>query len=175
MADENTSENENPENTEGEAPKNETPPEENNEDSQEKPKETSPEDELPEWAQKELKKARGDAARYRTSLRDAEAKLADAKTPEEFEAARAELAEENEKLQTQLAREKLVNAHSLPEDVAALLSGTAEEMETQAKLLASHIAAPQPKEASGGLSPSDDGDDGYDPVAAVRKARNRGY
>ncbi|WP_411089566.1 hypothetical protein [Streptomyces sp. 061-3] len=49
------------------------------------------EDDLPDWARKDLTKVRGEAARYRTRLRDAEMKLGSAKSREEFEAALAEV------------------------------------------------------------------------------------
>jgi len=43
-------------------------------------------DELPEWARTKLTKANSEAANYRTRLRETEAKLLEAKTPEEFAA-----------------------------------------------------------------------------------------
>ena len=75
------------------------------------------EDALPEWAKKELAKARSEAAKYRTSLRDAETRLTGAKTAEEFEAAKAELLKSNRALERALVATK----HGLPEALAKRL------------------------------------------------------
>lgn len=136
----------------------------------------TPEDELPEWARNELKKARGDAARYRTGLRDAEAKLAAAKTPEEFETATRELAEQNAKLSREIAVRDVAAKHGLPPALAARLQGsTPEEMEADAVELAK-LVAPAPTSSgtpSGGLDPSADDDDEMDPRKLAARHRRR--
>lgn len=135
----------------------------------------TPEDELPEWARNELKKARGDAARYRTGLREAEAKLAAAKTPEEFETATRELAQQNAKLTREINVRDVAAKHGLPPALAARLQGsTPEEMEADAVELAK-LVAPNPTgsgDPKGGLDPNDD-DNEMDPRKLAARYRRR--
>ena len=132
------------------------------------------EDSLPDWAKKELSKARGEAAKYRTSLRETEAKLAGAKTAEEFEAARAQLLEANRALERNLVAVK----YGLPEALAKRLEGsTLEELEADAAALKGLLVPTPPKEpehhpdASGGLTPGglDEAEAKLTPAELARK------
>jgi hypothetical protein len=121
--------------------------------------------ELPDWARKELEKARGDAAAYRTRLREKETEL---------ETRVRELTEAKEHAERATLREAVARRHQLPEDLAALLQGQdAEALEAHAKTLAQYVPAPAAGftgEARGGLDP--DGDTGdFDPVAVAQRAR----
>ncbi|GAB3830188.1 hypothetical protein [Kribbella italica] len=132
--------------------------------------------ELPEWAQKELTKVRGEAANYRTKLRDAEAKLGQAKTPEEYEAAVNELKTANADLERQVLVNTVATKHKLPDELAAVLQGqTAEELEAHAEKLAKFAPAEEvePENLSGGLKPGTSDTGAFDPVAASRAARKR--
>lgn len=136
--------------------------------------ENKPENDLPEWARKELSKARSDAARYRTSLRDAEAKLADAKSPEDIEAAVREVREANEKLTREIAVRDIAAKHGLPPALAARVAGsTPEEMEADAKELAKLIAPAPTGTPGGGLNPNEDADDEKDPRKLAARYRRR--
>jgi len=155
-------------------PEGETPAEgESTEESGEKP---SPETELPEWAQGELKKVRGEAANYRTKLREVEKQLSEAKTPEEFESVRTELGTRIAELEHEILRSAVATEHKLPKELAAVLKGsTEEELTEHAKVLAKYapVTEPDPESLSGGLNPGD-GDDGDlpdDPRALALKAR----
>jgi hypothetical protein len=150
-----------------ETPGTETPPE----------GEKATEDELPEWARKELTKARNEAANYRTRMREAEDKLKSAKTPEEFEAAVTEFRASNAALERQIQVTKVAAKYGLPEALAARLQGDDEAaLEADAKSLASLVVAPKhiPESVSGGLTPGDSDDD-FDPVAAAHAAKKRRY
>ena len=134
------------------------------------------EDALPEWAKKELAKARAEAAKYRTSLRDAETRLTGAKTAEEFEAAKAELLKSNRALERALVATK----HGLPEALAKRLEGsTLEELEADAAALKALLAPAPPAEpehhpdASGGLSPAPDAELAMTPAELAKKYGNR--
>lgn len=131
-------------------------------------------DELPpEVLRKELTSARAEAANYRTKLRDAEAKLSEAKTPEEVEAAISELRETNAKLERQILVNKVATKHNLPEELAARLKGdTPEELEADAKTLAL-FAAPSgdPESLEGGLDPRTEDDGEMDPRKLASRFR----
>ncbi|MGC4928072.1 hypothetical protein [Streptomyces sp. DT117] len=131
-----------------------------------------PEDELPDWARKELTKVRTEAASYRTRLRDAEAQLSEAKTPEEVEAALAEVKAENTKLERSLLTAKVAAKYELPELLTDALKGdTAEDLEAHAKALQGLLASSPPESLGGGLDPTD-GDDGeLDPRKLARLVR----
>lgn len=133
------------------------------------------EDELPEWARKELTKVRNEAANYRTRLRDAEDKLKDAKTPEEFEVAIAEFKASNAALERSLLVTKVAAKYELPEALAARLQGDDEAaIEADAKSLAALVttAKSTPESLSGGLTPGES-DDEFDPVAVAHEAKKR--
>lgn len=136
----------------------------------------------PEALRKELTEARGEAASYRTQLRDAQAKLAAAKTPEEFQAAVQGF---NEQM---LAKDREIVAvrHNLPEALAARLQGsTPEELEADAKALAALVTpqapaappAPAPSNLSegpaGGRTPGHINAEPSDPGALARQYGGR--
>ncbi|AKY03764.1 scaffolding protein [Streptomyces phage Verse] len=136
--------------------------------------ETKPEDELPEWARKELTKVRGEAANYRTKLREAETSLQNAKTPEEFEAARSELSSRIAELEREVVVSKVARKYELPDELVPLLKGDNEEaLELVAKTLSKYAVTPAPESLGGGLTPSDDADDEMDPRKLARRTRRR--
>lgn len=141
---------------------------------EEKPEEKPKEEELsPEVLRKELTAARAEAANYRTKLRDAEAKLSGAKTPEEFETAKAELSAKVAELEKAVVVATVARKFELPSELAEVLQGnTPEELEAHAKKLAKFAVAPDPKNLKGGLDP-DDEEAEFDPVAEAHKARRR--
>lgn len=136
----------------------------------------------PEQYQAELTRVRAEAANYRTRLRENEKKLANAKTPEEVEAALNELKETNAKAERDLIVENVALKHKLPEELAEVLRGdTREELEAHAEKLAKFVTpggdGPSADELRGGLNPSGDRDaDPDDPgeLAAQYSSRGRG-
>ncbi|HEX8570228.1 MAG TPA: hypothetical protein VF699_09960 [Caulobacteraceae bacterium] len=131
--------------------------------------------ELPEWARKRLTRANAEAANYRTRLREAEARLDGAQTPEQFEAAVADIKTRNAELEQQITRERVARKYHLPDDLAARLRGTtAQELEADAKALQKYAAPAEPVVLSGGLNPADDSD-AFDPVKEARRARARRF
>lgn len=153
---------ETPKTTGEEAPKDgETPPEE-------KPQ-MSLEDALAE-----VEKTRGEAANYRVRARNAEEALKSAKSLDEVNEIVANMSVEREKAERALLVENVALKHNLPDALAARLQGaTREELEADAKALASLIPAPQEEPTPrlrGGLDPTDPGDtDSSDPGALARK------
>ncbi|MGW2539676.1 hypothetical protein ACWC5I_02075 [Kitasatospora sp. NPDC001574] len=132
----------------------------------------TPEDDLPDWARTELSRTRHEAASYRTRLRDAEAQLAAAKSPEDFEAALADVKAKNAELERAVLVGTVARRFDLPEALAARLRGTsAEELEADAKALQGLLAPPPPQSLGGGLSPSDDADGEMDPRKLARRSR----
>ncbi|MFE7480014.1 hypothetical protein [Streptomyces sp. NPDC057552] len=130
------------------------------------------EDSLPEWARKELVKTRNEAAGYRTRLRDAEVKLSEAKSPEEFEAALSEVKLQNAALERSLLVTRVAGKFELPEILADALKGdTPEELEAHAKALRAIVAPPHSPTLSGGLNPVDEGDGEMDPRKLARRTR----
>lgn len=128
-----------------------------------------------------LAKVRKSEAAMRVRLREAEAKLADAKTPEEVEALRQELSETNAAEARALVVENVALKFGLPDDLAARLKGsTREELEADAKELAKYAPSPEggnDPDLGGGLDPSTDPDGGYDPQKRARELRaaRRGF
>jgi hypothetical protein len=151
------------------------PPADSEEKPDDKPEEKeSKDDDLPEWARKELTSVRAEAANYRTKLREAEAKLSEAKTPEEVAAAISELREQNAKLERTVLVTTVATNHKLPSDLAELLKGeTKEELEAHAKVLAKYAPAEksEPESLGGGLDPSDDNDGEMDPRKLAQRHR----
>lgn len=135
----------------------------------------------PEELRKNLTRVRREAADWRTKFRDAEKKLADAKTPEEIETARTEMRAEFEATERNLLIELVAAKKGLPDDITKALSktfeksGTREEIEEYATTLAKYVAADgDDREPSGGLNPDDDAD-AFDPVKEARAARRRRF
>ncbi|QDP44212.1 head scaffolding protein [Streptomyces phage Celia] len=161
--------------TEETKPEGEVTEETKTEETTEQKPEAKPEDELPEWARKELTKVRGEAANYRTKLRETEKKFSEAKTPEEFEAARTELSTRIAELEHEVAVAKVARQYEIPDELLPLLSGKPEsELEAIAKTLQKYAAPAAPEHLSGGLTP-DDGDESFDPAEVARAARRSRY
>lgn len=143
----------------------------------------NPADALPDWAKKELTEARGDAAKYRTQLREVEAKLASAKSQEDIDAAVAELKATNATLARELLLAKV--SKGLPEELVPLLKGdTEEELAASAELLRKHLGGtkaeeveedtkPAPTQLRGGKNPAED-PASIDPVAIATKFMSGG-
>lgn len=157
-----------PTNTEGQEPKGVEDPEKK--EPQDPEKKDDDESALPDWAQKELTRARGEAAKYRTQRNELQDKLKDAKTPEDIEAATREYVEKVEGLELQLTRERIARQFSLPDELAERLRGaTEEELKADAKAL-QKFARPSrgSDDPRGGLDPSSE-KDASDPKANAQK------
>lgn len=156
-------------------------PEENNNEQpvedeqqpQDAPQEGDNDDALPEWAKKKISDLNAESASWRTKFRDAEQKLANAKTPEDFAAAAAEFATQR----TALERELVIAKAGLPEELHEFVTGTTqEELETSAAKLAKFVK-PEPKQPApkgdlnGGLNKRDDDDSGNAVAASVARIR----
>ncbi len=129
---------------------------------------------LPDWAQSLITNLRGENANYRTRATTAEQKLADAKTPEQVEAAVAEIKAENAKLSRDLMVSRVATEFELPADLAAVLQGDDEAaLKVHAKTLAKYAGSSETGELSGGLTP-DSGEE-FDPAKVARNARKRRY
>lgn len=130
-----------------------------------------------DWKQ-ERTKLRAEAANYRTRLREAERKLADAKTPEEVEAIVNELKETRETESRDLLVENVALKFKLPEKLAARLRGnTREELEADAAELAefARIEVDDPDDLNGGLNPKHNRDgDSDDPGKLAAEYSSRG-
>lgn len=174
MEDETPAEGQEPEGSEeqsGETPANESGESTDEGGEGDKPN-TPTEDELPDWAKKELKKARGEAANYRTKLREAEDLLSKAKTPEEYEAAVGQLQEVNARLEREVLVSKVAREFELPDELAELLKGDDETaLKAHAKTLQKFAPATEPGDLSGGLDPQGDADETgkTDPRALAKK------
>jgi hypothetical protein len=180
MADEITEEQTTEETSQVETSTEETPAEEVTEETaQETTEESTEEGETlsHDDALSALKKARKDAGNYRTKLRDLEAQFKDAKTPDEVQAVIDKLNEDNAKEATTLIRENVALKHGLPDDLAALISGsTREEMEASAKVLAKYAPANEDDpDLEGGLRPDNGPTETQDVREAVSRARRRGW
>jgi hypothetical protein len=133
-------------------------------------------DELPpEVLRKKLTEANAEAANYRTRLREAEQKLSEAKTPEEYEAAVKDLVEKNAALERSVLVATVAREYDLPSELAELLKGDDEDaLKKHAKTLQQFVAPKgDPESLDGGLTPGS-GEE-FDPVAEARKARARRY
>lgn len=136
---------------------------------------------LPQWAQDLISGVRGEAANYRTQLREAQEKLQKAKTPEDFQKATEELAKKNADLERELLVTKVAAKHNLPDDLKDRLRGESEaDLEKDAASLARFAPKTEepkvdPDTLSGGLDPGDSSDDSFDPVALAKQARASRY
>lgn len=134
---------------------------------------------LPQWAQDLISQVRGEAANYRTQLRESQNALEKAKTPEDIEKATTELREANARLERDLLIERVAAKHGLPEDLKARLKGdTEKDLEADAANLSKFVPKVEeridPENLSGGLNPNDSSDT-FDPVAEAKKARATRY
>lgn len=153
--------------SEGDSETTEDTPSEDDEDAQD----DGDHAELPAWALKQLQKARKDAANYRTKFAEANEKLAKAVSPEDFEAARNDLATAKLELDT----ERIANRYGLPDEMRQVLAGkTTEEVEAHAKILSKFVPAQgvNVDDLSGGLNPGTD-EGTLDPRALAAKHRRR--
>lgn len=135
-------------------------------------------DDLPDWARTKLTKANGEAARYRTRLRELEAKFQGAKTPEEFEAATKELAEANRATELTLAKERALRKHDLDEADLVLFDDVTdpEKVDAIAKRYAERIGSGSGSTTlRGGLDPTDDDTDTMNPGELAKKYGRRRY
>lgn len=154
---------------------------------------------LPEefsWVKKELTTARNEAARYRTERNDERTLSAELKTrldgavtAEDFEAAKTEW---DGKVKT-LVRERIIEKHKLPDDLAELLKGDDEaSLAEHAAKLAKYVPAegaapvvepaavepvvpsPPPLPPVGGRDPGTSADD-IDPADLVKQAKSQNF
>lgn len=129
----------------------------------------------------EVTKTRKEAAKYRTRLRDLEAQLEKATTPEQIaELVATAKAEAEAEARTMLV-ENVALKHGLPDDLAALLKGeTREELDAHAETLKKYVPAnegPEPEadpDIQGGLGGTSAGP-AFDPRAQVAKVRKRRF
>ena len=135
-------------------------------------------DDLPEWAQRELKGARDEAARYRTQLREVQESVKGLKSVEEFEAAMAAADEKTRQVEAELGR---VRARQQVRDEFPALpakafefvkDGTVDEMRAACEELASLVgatggAAGLPRKG-GGLAPAEETEGEFDAREFVR-------
>lgn len=139
-------------------------PETQTEATAEAPKEKDPYEGLPEefaWLKDDRESLRREAASRRVALREAEAKLKDAKTPEDIAAAVADTTKRNAELEAEVARERAARKHKLSDELLEFLTGTTDEqIEAQAaKLAALRPSVTEPvtttrQEPRGGVTPS---------------------
>lgn len=159
-------------------PTGETPPSTDAPSGDETPSAEKPEEKPAlslEEALSEVTKTRGEAANYRTKLREAESKLANAKTLDEVNEIVSNLTTERETAERALLVENVALKHNLPEALQKRLVGsTREELEADAKALAALIPASveeeeTPPRLSGGLTPDDGHTEITDPGELARK------
>jgi hypothetical protein len=135
------------------------------------------EDDLPEWVRKELKTARGEAANYRTQLRDAQKSLEGAKSDEDIEKVRNELTARAERAEREALVATVARKYGLDDVLAAALQGaSAQEIEAHAKALQPYVQKgppTPPPPLKGGLKPNEPADDDGDPVEVARRALAR--
>nr|DAS02809.1 MAG TPA: hypothetical protein [Caudoviricetes sp.] len=135
-------------------------------------------DDLPEWAQRELKGARDEAARYRTQLREVQESVKGLKTVEEFEAAMSAADEKTRQVEAELERVRVRQQvrdefPNLPGKAFEFVKdGTVEEMRAACEELASLVgaaggAAGLPRKG-GGLAPAEETEGEFDAREFVR-------
>lgn len=135
-------------------------------------------DDLPEWAQRELKGARDEAARYRTQLREVQESVKGLKTVEEFEAAMSAADEKTRQVEAELDRVRVRQQvrdefPALPAKAFEFVKdGTVEEMRAACEELASLVgatggAAGLPRKG-GGLAPAEETEGEFDAAEYVR-------
>lgn len=129
---------------------------------------TDPFEGLPDgfaWVKDEISSLRRGEASYRTQLREREAELANAKTPEEVQAVIDSFTSKTSDLELELARERAIRTHKLEDAHLEFITGsTPEEISASAEKLRTLLGAvtppppPAPKVTqvplSGGSSPS---------------------
>ena len=157
-----------------ESPKDEAAGEETGD---EKPKGDEKPELTPEQLKAELTRTRAEAANWRTKLRDAEKKLGEAKTAEEYEAAVTELRAELAAKDHEILRGNVARKHGLPDELAVRLQGedeaALEKDALELKKFATAAAPPAPVRLRGGLDPNTDPDDTNDPRELARRHGGR--
>jgi hypothetical protein len=122
-------------------------------------------------------RANGEAAKYRTKLREVESRLAEAKTQADIDSAVADLKAENDRLAREVLVSKAVRAAKLPDELVDRLKGETEaELIEDAKKLAAMFGVTNvapPREPAGGLTPNEDSDDELDPRKLAARFRRR--
>lgn len=133
-----------------------------------------------EQLREQLTKVNAEAAGWRVKFREAESKLAQAKSPEEVAAAVAELKATNDKLAADVQAKELELLRArvgkdLPPELQAVLQGTTEaELKAHAEQLAKFVTPPEgsPEILGGGLNGGQGGNaNDFDPAEYARKAR----
>src|SRR5699024_7610297 len=81
------------------------------------------EDDLPDCTGKELKRVRKKAAAKRTALKEAQKKQANAKTPEEIEAAKTEFQSKIDAMEYEVTKSKVLRENNIPVEYEDLLDG----------------------------------------------------
>lgn len=128
---------------------------------------------LPDWAKRERKSLRDEAARYRTTLREVERQLEEAQQRGENV---AQMQATIKQMEGELARERALRLHPLPESLQSFVTAdTEEEAIAQAKALADNLnAAPHAPavDIGGGRNPQSQGGR-EDPRAAAAQRYRR--
>lgn len=134
------------------------------------------------WAKNAVESANREAASRRVALRELEERVKDAKTPEEFNTALADVKAKEVELTNQLARERAARKHSLNDELLEFLTADTEEgIESQAEKLAALkpvTTAPvviTKLPPTGGAKPSENSlpESGKDAWAEYRKKNRR--
>lgn len=123
-----------------------------------------------------LTKTRREAASLRVRLRDTESRLEGLKSPEEVEAALAEISAANAAAQRALLVEAVSLKHDLPAPLAERLRGdTREELEADAQALLASLGHPSttPTGTGGGLHPGTNESEEISPEEIVRRYGRR--
>lgn len=114
----------------------------------------------------------------RENVEQLQAQLAEAKTPEEFQAAVDEYKGKLEQTQAEVMRERVARKFNLPDALAERLRGsTEEELTADAESLRELIGEPTPPATpknppSGGLNPGNKAEDPAAKAARIRQRRN---
>lgn len=128
----------------------------------------------PHVLRRELTDARAEAANYRVKLREAEKRLSEAKTVDEYESAVGDLRTQLASMERKVLVSDVARRFELPDALAARLQGESkEELEADAKALAQFASAKVPGHLSGGLDPSDEDDTGTDPTEYQKRYPRR--
>lgn len=133
----------------------------------------------PDDAREVARKARREAAKYRTKVRELEQKLENVESIEQVQELVTQIKQEAAAEAHRLLVENVALQHSLPADLAEALKGsTREELEAHAKVLAKYAPSGDPdvdrSKPTGGLTPGSSGEVA-DPVAAARRALRRKF
>lgn len=134
-------------------------------------------DALPDWAQKEIKNLRAEAAAKRIKNNELLQKLAEAGDPKETQRLVEELQAELHRSQRAALVNELARKHNIPEAAIPLLTATeAQELEAQVLAIAALSqgrgpATPPPLNPSGGRDPM--AAPPVDPLELYKKAKSR--